>query len=97
MTPGMEEAESEPRECLDLQYDSTLENILPLDVFKDAVDSVSSCLVRALRETPLLAHQALRGHLDHLEEGMMDHLDNQGHLDLQDHHWMDLTEAHRVS
>lgn len=70
MTPGMEEAESEPRECLDLQ---------------------------ALKETPLLAHQALRGHLDHLEEGMMDHLDHQGHLDLQDRHWMDLTEAHRLS
>lgn len=38
MTPGMEEAESEPRECLDLQYDHTLENILPLHVFKDAVN-----------------------------------------------------------
>lgn len=38
MTPGMEEAESEPRECLDLQYDHTLENILTLHVFKDAVN-----------------------------------------------------------
>lgn len=98
MTPGMEEAESEPRECLDLQYDHTLENILPLHVFIDAVNqTVSSCLIRALKETPLLAHKAPRGHLDHLEEGMMDHLDHQGHLDLQEHHWMDLTEAHRVS
>lgn len=67
-------------------------------LFIDAVNqTVSSCLIRALKETPLLAHKAPRGHLDHLEEGMMDHLDHQGHLDLQEHHWMDLTEAHRVS
>lgn len=98
MTPGMEGVEWEPQERLDLQYDHTLNNILPLWAFKYAVyQTLSSSLIRALKETPLLAQRALRGHLDHLEEGMMDHLGHQGHLVLQDRHWMELTGAHRVS
>lgn len=59
--------------------------------------SFCPCPFRALKVTPLLAHQAPRGHLVPQEEAMMGDLDNQGHLDLQDHLYQGLTEAHIVS
>ncbi|KAI3366145.1 hypothetical protein L3Q82_009967, partial [Scortum barcoo] len=51
----------------------------------------------AQKVTQLLAHQALRGHLVHLDEATTANLDHRGRLDLQDHSYLDPTEAHRVT
>lgn len=53
--------------------------------------------LKAPKVSPLLALQALRGHLVHQEEAMMGNLDHQGHLDLQDQAYRGLTGAHRLS
>lgn len=47
--------------------------------------------------TPSLAHRALRGHLVHQEEATMGSQDHQGLLDLLDHPYLELIEAHRLS
>lgn len=60
------------------------------------VDPQESVDLLAHRATPSLAHQALRGHLVSQEEAMMGNLDHQGHLDLQEHHPLELTGAHRL-
>lgn len=60
----------------------------------DPQESVDLLVQKA---TPSLAHQALRGHLDHQGEAMMGNLDHQVHLDPLDHPYLEPTEAHRLS
>lgn len=51
----------------------------------------------AREETPSLAHQALRGHRVNQEEAMMGNLEPRGRPDLQEHPYLELTGAHRLS
>lgn len=62
-----------------------------------ALDTLDLLDLLAQEETPSVAHQALRDHLGHQEEATMGNLDHQGHLDLQDHPYLDHTGAHRLS